>query len=526
MPDRTVWSRSAWPWTTGTAVVLAAAFLIAPRMGTDLSAQQARADFFAAWGWAPIDFSWYGGVNQFGYSLFTAWLGAAVGVRVLGAVAALVAALAFQRLLTGSARRPLLGGVLGAVVFTANLVSGRITFAVGLAFGLLALCGFSLPGPRWRRLVLMTIASALATWASPVAGLFLGVAGAALLIAAFSDGLRLRRARSYWPEAAALCVVPVVALAPMALLFGDGGSQPFTADSMRIHIALALLVVLVVPARLRVIRIGAALSILLLIAAFYLPSPVGSNALRLPLLFTVPVAAAFANLARPALTLVLVAVCWWQPPVVTSDLYRAGSAESGAAFYRPLTDEIARLAPGRVEVVPLQDHWESAYVAAAVPLARGWERQVDTDRNALFYRDPLLSADYAAWLRAQAVTYVAVAPGSTPDHYARSEAALVLAGTPALRQIWSDRTWRLYQVVNPQPLVSTPATLVAADRGGVTLDAPTGGEVIVRVRWSRWLTLRGPGGCLAPGPDDWATVRVTSPGRYRLTSSLRPSPRC
>jgi hypothetical protein len=46
------------------------------------------------------------------------------------------------------------------------------------------------------------------------------------------------------------------------------------------------------------------------------------------------------------------------------------------------------------------------------------------------------------------------------------------------------------------------------------------------VRWSRWLSLAGPGACLAPGPDDWTVVRVTTAGEHRLTSSLRPGPAC
>ncbi|MFI5491891.1 hypothetical protein ACIA1L_05140, partial [Actinoplanes sp. NPDC051859] len=134
-------------WTTAVSVALSIAFLLAPPMGTDLAAQQARADFFAEHGTAPVDFGWYGGVAQFGYSLLTAPLGSLVGMRLLGAVAAVASSLAFLLLLwRTSARRPLLGGVLGAVVFAANLVSGRITFAVGLALAVAALAVAA--GPR------------------------------------------------------------------------------------------------------------------------------------------------------------------------------------------------------------------------------------------------------------------------------------------------------------------------------------------------------------------------------------------
>lgn len=507
------------------AALLAGAYLLAPPMGTDLSAQVARADFIARHGIRPVDFSWYGGINQFGYSLYTALLGSVVDIRLVGAASAVVSAGAFTWLLVrGHARRPLLGGVLGAAVLVGNLVSGRITFAVGLTLGLLALCAAAARRlPRWLRLSLAAALAALATWGSPVAGLFTGLAGGALLLAdLWSDRRRLRPPRA---ESLVLCLATAAAVAPMTVLFGNGGVQPFTAESMRINVALAVVVLVVAP--VRVLRVGAALTVLLLLGAYYLPSPIGSNALRLPMLFALPVVAAFAPFSRRWLAGLLAALVWWQSPVVVSDLTRMGSAPAHAAFYQPLVDELRRRAPiGRVEVVPLRDHWESAYVASVVPLARGWERQTDVDRNPLFYRSGLDAAEYGDWLRRNAVSYVAVAPDSPPDRYAREEAALVLAGQPYLREVWRDARWRLYAVVDPMPLVAAPARLVRSTAAGVefTVDAPA--EVLVRVRWSRWLTLDGPGGCLTPGVDGWTTVRVEIPGDYLLTSSLRPGSRC
>ncbi|WBB79907.1 hypothetical protein O7606_00385 [Micromonospora sp. WMMD882] len=533
--DRRRWP--ALPLVTGAAAALAVAFLLAPPMGTDLAAQVARADFVARHGLTPVDLGWYGGVHQHGYSLLTAGLGALIGVRPLGALAALVGAVALGWLFVRHrARRPLLAGLLGAVVLVGNLASGRITFAVGLALGLLALVAVSARRPaRPLRLVLAGLLAALTTWASPVAGLFLGLAGTALLLAALRrgpgpghplpGGWRTDRPVG---EALTLCLAPAVALAPMALLFGNGGHQPFTAESMRINVALAVLALAVLPRRRRTLRVGAALTVLLLVAAYHLPTPIGSNALRLPMLFALPLLAGYAPLPAGWLAALLAATVWWQNPVMTADLGRAGSPESSAAFYRPLAAELARRAPvGRVEVVPLRDHWESAYLPSTVPLARGWERQVDADRNAVFYTGRLDAAGYADWLRANAVGYVAVAPDSVPDRWARDEAALVAGGLPYLRQVWSDDTWRLYAVTDPTPLVAAPGRLLAADPGGVRFTAPAdAGDLLVRVRWSRWLSLDGPGGCLARGPDGFVTVRVDVAGEYLLTSSLRPRRGC
>ena len=542
MPDHpAAWRRVQYPLLA--AVGLAVAFLLAPPMGTDLAAQEARAAFFDRHGATPIDLGWYGGVNQFGYSLFSQFLGATFGVPAVGVVAAVVSAAAFAYLLRRTdARRPVLGGVLGAVVLIGNLVSGRITFAVGLAFGLLALVAvaWSAPTPgagrrvggwaRVGRLALTGVLAALATWASPVAGLFVGLAGGALLLVGFrrSDGDGDRPMVNRWlAQALVLCAAPLVALAPMAVLFGNGGTQPFTAESMRINIALAVLTIVILPADRRVLRVGAALTVLLLLLAYHLPSPIGSNALRLPMLFAVPVLAAYAPLGRRWLAGLLVAVLWWQPPVMTADLGRLGAAASGADFYRPLVEELRGRGPlGRIEVVPLRDHWEARYVADAVPLARGWERQVDVDRNPIFYADGLDPAGYHDWLRHNAVSLVAVAPDSPPDRYARTEAALIATGLPYLREVWRDPVWRLYAVDDPLPLVADSGRLFRSDSAAVRFTVDTPGDVLVRVHWSRWLTLTGSGGCLAPSQDGWTTVRVETPGEQILSSALRPGPTC
>lgn len=518
------------------SLLFAVAFLLAPPMGTDLSAQVGRAGFAARNGLAPIDFAWYGGVHQGGYSLYTQLLGALVGVRPLGAAAAVVSSAALAWLLVWSgARRCLLGAVLGAVVLVGNLASGRITFAVGLAFGLLALCAVAAQRPgRPLRLAVAALLAALATWASPVAGLFTGLAGAAVLLAALRRGDGPGRSlpggwRATGPvaEGLVLSLTPVLALAPMAVLFGNGGTQPYSAESMRINVALAVLGYAVIGRQHRVLRIGALLTVVLLVAAFYLPSPIGSNALRLPMLFGLPLLAGFAPVRGPWLAGLLVAVVWWQNPVMVSDVTRAGSVESGAAFYRPLVDELARRQPvGRAEVVPLRDHWESAYLPPTVPLARGWERQVDADRNAVFYTGRLTADSYAEWLRANAVRYVAVAPDAPPDRWARDEAQLVLGGQPYLREVWRNADWRLYAVADPAPMVSAPGRLVSADQSGVRFTTDRTGNVQVRVRWSRWLSLSGANGCLRPGPDGWTEIRVHTPGDFSISGDLLPARHC
>ncbi len=498
--------------TGAVSLAFTVAFLFLPLAGTDLAAQVARGRFAQEYGFKPVDFRWYGGIYPFGYSLFTGPLNALIGSRGVGAIGSVVGALAFAFVLVRTrVPRPLLGGILGAVCLVCNLISGRTTFALGLAFGLLALCAVTLEEIDERiRTALIVLAALLSTAASPVAGLFTGLAGGALLLTGRRrDGL-------------ALGIGATIPMLVVTLLFHDGGIQPFDADSAKLVIALSIAVIFLVPARYPAVRVGALLSAVGLFVAYLIPSPIGFNAARLALLFSVPVVAATANLALPRLALALVLIVWWQPPLVLGDLSGAGHRAANREFHQPLIDQLHKRGPvGRVEVVPMRDHWESTFVADAVPLARGWERQVDVGRNGLFYgqgsEGTLTSPEYLGWLYDNAITYVAVPIGTRLDRWGREEAALIAAGLPYLQLVWGNDNWQLYKVNTAQPLVSAPAKLSRSDATGVSFDMDRAGTVVIRVRWSRWLTLSGPEGCLTPG-GKWTVVRVDKPGRYRLSS--------
>jgi hypothetical protein len=504
-------------------------------MGTDLAAQVARGSFVAAHGLHPIDFRWYGGVNQFGYSLVTPALMALIGARWLGAISAVAFAAVFAAILVRTgARRPRFGGILGAVIAVGNVASGRVTFAAGLAIGATALLiaiapadwdgsGGDRNGRRWPRRLGAASLAVLTTVTSPVAGLFLGIAVAAWLIGGLrSDPAAAVRFRlgTRWPDAVGLGGGAALGLIPIGV-FADGGRQPFTGPSMWMCAALAAAVGLLVMSRYRALQVGAALAVALLLFAYFVPTAIGSNALRLPMLFGVPVLAAYGRGRPVPLVAVLAALAWWQPPVMWHDIAHSGAPETRASFYQPLLAELATLGPlGRIEVVPLRDHWESVFVADVVPLARGWLRQVDAVRNPLFYQaTPVTAAGYGAWLRANAVAYVAWSPDQPLDVYGRSEAAVIGGGPAYLTEVWRDAHWRLFRVIDPQPLV-TGGALVAVGPATVAVDVPAPGPVTVRVRWSRWLTVTG-GGCPRTDPDGWTTFEAAVPGRYTISSGLR-----
>ena len=241
----------------------------------DLAAQSARTMPAAGGLWWA---SWYGGVHTPGYSVLVPPIVSIVGLAAAGAIATVIAVLLFARL-TSSALRPRLASVTFAVLAATNLFAGRITFAIGGAFALGALVAAFPRGDRTPSTGRVVAAAALAvasSLASPVAGLFLGVAGAALVLAAPSR----RRLGLLLAIAAA---VPVLVI---AVLFPDPGRMLFTRDALKPSFYASLgLIPTLYGRRLGLLRTGAALSLLLVIGAYLVTSPIGSNAERLALLF-------------------------------------------------------------------------------------------------------------------------------------------------------------------------------------------------------------------------------------------------
>ena len=76
---------------------------------------------------------------------------------------------------------------------------------------------------------------------------------------------------------------------------------------------------------------------------------------------------------------------------------------------------------------------------SVVPLARGWERQLDEKANPLFYDGRPLTADrYHRWLRNNAVRWVAL-PKAPLDYSAQAEARLLERGVPYLKLAHASR---------------------------------------------------------------------------------------
>jgi hypothetical protein len=265
-------------------------------------------------------------------------------------------------------------------------------------------------------------------------------------------------------------------------------------------------------------------------------TPMGGNVVRLGALFAGPVLAAVLwRRNRRTLALLALPLAYWQWVAPVDDWARAAGDDSvHERYYAGLLSflDAQTGGPFRLEIPFTDNHWEARWVAPHVPLARGWERQLDRERNALFYDDrPLTAARYRRWLDDNAVRFVALADAPI-DYSAAREAQLVRDGLPYLREIWHDAHWRVFAVDGPRPLAAGAASATAVAGESVHLSARRAGTVDVRVRFSPYWRIAEGRGCVSEGAGGWMRVRVDAPGRVVLRTDFAlervraRSPRC
>jgi hypothetical protein len=512
--------RRAEPWAI--AAFLALAYVIFSPVSADLAAQVYRIDLFREQGFTVLNGQWYAGHHTPGYSVLFPPLGALLGAHVAGALAAVASAAIFAPLAEQHfGERSRLGVAWFALGVAAMLYTGRLAFMLGVAFGLAALLA-----AQRSRTVLAIVLAVFTALASPVSGLFLALATLAWWLAS-------RRALAAWMTGASLLPVAVFALA-----FPEGGTEPFVATAFWPALLFAIVAVWVLPEEERELRIGAALYGVALVLAFVLDTPMGGNATRLGQLFGGPLlACALIGRQQRVLAVLAIPLLWWQIfPAVRDTARTVDDPSVRATYYQPLLAELARRnadhQAGRLEIPFTKNHWEAALVAPQMPIARGWERQLDIKYNRLFYDGALTPKRYRRWLDRNGVTFVAV-PDAPLDDAGRKEAGLISAGLPYLKHVWSNADWRLYEVVDPAPLVRGPARLTQLGPESFTLDARRASSVVVRVRYSPYWSLgNGAIGCITATRDGWTRVWFMRAGRVQVNASFSPSrlvnrgPRC
>jgi hypothetical protein len=512
--------RPEWLPAVALSSALALAMLIwSPPVG-DLAAQVFRTELFKQAGLAIWNGSWYGGHYTLTYSVLFPPLAALLGPQVVGTLAVVSSSYLFDRLVRdrwgAEARWATLWFAAGVVTLLAD---GQLTFALGVAFGLA-----SLRALQTGRSALAALAAVACALGSPVAAAFL----AGVVIAAVAEpGTRPSRpALAVAALALALTIVPNLA-------FPEPGHFPFAFSSyvaIPLWCAGALLTIRGLPEerQLRRVLLG---YVLAATVVWLIPNAMGGNAVRLGALFGGPVLAAVVLSRRPRvapwfLVLVLVAGAYWQLTASVTQIARSvGDPSTAKEYFDPAAGWLrAHGGEGmRIEVPPTANHWESAYLAPSFELARGWLRQLDTTRDDVFYGDDRLTdASYSAWLRRNAISYVAL-PDAALDYSSVAERRLILAAPPYLRLRFRSEHWRIYEVRDPKPLVAplagAAAELLWVGRQGFALDVHRPGEFLVRVNFTPyWSIARGAGCILRRG--DWTVARAAHPGVFRVAADF------
>ena len=519
--------RPEWLPAVALSSALALAMLLwSPPVG-DLAAQVFRTELFRSAGLAIWNGSWYGGHYTLTYSLLFPPLAALLGPQVVGGLSVVSSSYLFDRLVRDrwgvEARWATLWFAAGVVTLLAD---GQLTFALGVAFGLVSLRMLQLGRPP-----LAILAAAATAFASPVAAVFLA---GVLIAGAWEGGLRFSR-----PALGAGLLALALTLAPN-IAFPESGQFPFVWSSF-IAIPVWCLGALVLTdgvrereRQLRQVIVGYAL---VSTAIWLIPNAMGGNAVRLGALFGGPVLAAVLLSRRPrptvplwlfglVLAVTMAGSLYWQLNASVAQIARSvGDPATTEAYFAPAARWLREHgAEGtRIEVPPTANHWESAYLAPKFDLARGWLRQLDTTRDDVFYDGgELTNRAYSAWLRGNAITYVAL-PDAPLDYSSTAESRLILRDPPYLKLRYRSAHWRIYQVVHPKPLVEPigagRAKTLWVGRQGFALDVTKPGLFLVRVNFTPYWSLSRGHGCLLRR-GDWTLARTTHTGVLRVDADF------
>lgn len=475
--------------------------------GTDVPAQIYISNLVRSHGWVLWDNGWYGGHYQASYSVLFPELAARISLYGAALLCAATSAWAFERLVVAaSGRRNAVAVILFAAQTVVAVAIGQLPFLAGVAAGLLAL----LAAYRNRRVVAFVLAASCPLF-SEVAGVFLILAIVAWALAS----PRARRSRLF--ALGAVAAVPVVV---QSIALPRLGPFPFLGSDLAVVLGACVLGAAVLPKQHQVLRVGLSLYAVVAVAVFVVPNPLGGNFGRLAAYFAAPLCVLLATIpGRRVFAVLVVPLLAWQFFPALSSLRTDASASAG--YYAPVVEYLTRQPRiGRLEIPFTLGHWEAAYVAPHVPLARGWLRQLDTLDNPIFYAStPLNATTYHRWLIESGVTWVAL-PDVALDYSATHEAHLLTQSLPYLHPVWHNAHWRLWKVIDSPGLVSGPAHVTALGPNSVALDATGTGTALVRVRYTPMWNVTSGGACVAADRGGWTQLVIRHTGHIQLTTSL------
>jgi hypothetical protein len=519
------WYRRIDPWHAAPiaiAVLFAVVYLVWEPRTVDLAAHTFRADLFGEEGFTLWNGLWYGGHHTPAYSILSPPLAWLLGPPLALALAAVASAALFPPLARGhfGEERARWGSIWFGAATATLLFTSRLPFAIGVAFGLAAL--LALQRHRYGLAIVLAVFCPLG---SPVAGLFLAMAGVAYAIAE-------RRNRINRLEGLAICAAAFIPPLFLAWAFPEGGWAPFPTSAYVPIPLFAIACLIVLPREEAALRWGAVLYGLGSTLALAVETPMGGNAVRVGALFGGPVLLCalwgrrfrYRLIVLPLLAAGFATLALWQwSPAVRDVIKYIEDPAAKSDYFEPLRQFLFRLPDQRrIEIPFTRSHWEGSEVAMEQALARGWLRQLDTGLHPIFYREGINRLTYASWLADNAVRYVAL-PSAKPDKSSYGERALIEKGLPYLRLRWKSDDWRVYEVLLPAPLVipqkDANVVLEQMQSDELLLDVKRPGEAIVKVRWTPyWFASNA---CVEPH-GNWTRVIAEEEGFVRLSTRFSP----
>jgi hypothetical protein len=514
--DRRLLAREA-TISTAVAATLAAFLLWATPPGIDWAAHAYQRTFLLQHGFEIWNNFWYAGRYSFiTYSLIYYPLAALLGIKVLALASIASAATAFSIVVFGewgSVSR--LSSRSFAVLWVGIIGAAAFPFALAMSFALLSILALQ-QGRRGR----FALGAVLTLAASPLAFVLLTVVVGGVAVSRRS----LRNVRVQ------IAVLVGCGAGELLLyrLFGDGGRFPFQTLQLLPGLgfcAVGLIVTRGIPAA-RPLRGLFWIYLLALLAAYVVPSSVGSNIERIRYL-ALPLALIAVALRqwRPlwlVVPVVVLAGVWNMTPIAASFARANSDPEASPAYWQPAIGYLkAHLSPSwRVEVVDTAEHWPAAYLPdAGIPIVRGWYRQSDFPQNELLYHQQLAVGPYEQWLRRMAVRYVVLADAPT-DYSARAEARLIRSGRTHLVPVRRTAHLTIYELPGASPLVVGPAPATVLWLWPSRIVAVVGGrgDYRVKVRWSPYW--RASSGCVSKTKDGMVRLHVRNPGLVELKFGL------
>jgi hypothetical protein len=476
--------------------------------GPDWPAQYFRTWLVRDHGTVVWNNQWYGGHLLPGYSILSPLIASKIGTATLTALSCVTSAWAWDKLRVGGtelARK--VGSCWFAVMCSVDYLIGRTPFALGVAAGMLAILAARRRHPVWAG-----VAAFLCGLSSPLSGAF-------LMLVALAWVPRER----VWPTR--LVFTPAAIGLVAALAFPNEGMFPFPWWRFLPILAFAAVGLAIVPKEQQSARRFLWLYAGTAVVFFFVPTSLGGNLARLGELTAGPLmAVVLLSAGRRRLAAILaVPLLVWQfqsaALAITHDI--KDSPGEKAQYYSGMLDFLQKNNHplGRVEIPFTRGHWESVFVAEHMPLARGWERQLDRKYNAVLYQKDLTEAEYRAWIVETGVRFVAL-PDIPIDPSAVPEAELIRKGIPWLKPVYRERhdRWRIWEVENPTPLLSGPGELTEITPSAFTFVAHTPGTFIARIHPTFWVTADRPGVVIKPTIDEWSEITVDSPGPVTLSA--------